>query len=503
MMAQTRHALQLLSAALLLSVAGAASPPDVAAQRPAAGRSLSQLIDSVLGTPPLDRSHWGIEVYDPARRRSVYRLNAQRRFIPASNLKLVVGAVALAELGPDYRFRTEVRAAAGDAAAVASRLLVVARGDPSFSSWFHANPLAPLDSLADSLAHAGLRRVAGDLVIDASYFDRELVNPTWEIGDIDWRSGARVTPLAVLEAAVPIVTVPGPRPGDPAQVTLLDPVGTFSVTAHVTTAEAGEDLKLVVSERRPGTDTLVVTGVIAVDEEPDTSYLAQSDPVRYAAHALVAALAARGIELAGEVRVIHDTMEARTLREATPRALATWASPPLRRIVAALLKPSRNWIADVLVKTLGAERRSVGSWEAGLDVERRYLIEAARIDSSAFQLRDGSGLSAQNLLTPGAIVRLLEHASRAPWGKHFRAALAAPGERGSTLETRLQGLEGQAAAKTGSITNVRTLSGYVTMADGKDWIFSILTNASGSAGGAHRRALDRLVRELAERGSKP
>src|SRR5690606_20864632 len=144
----------------------------IAACAPAPGRpvprraTLAEVVDSVASSPPLDRTHWGIDVYDPASGRTLLALNPERHFIPASNMKLVVTAVGLAELGPEYRYRTELAARRAPGDSIAELLVIAGRGDPTWSDRFHESAWAPVDSLADSVALAGIRRVRGELVID-------------------------------------------------------------------------------------------------------------------------------------------------------------------------------------------------------------------------------------------------------------------------------------------------------------------------------------------------
>jgi len=140
---------------------------------------------------------------------------------------------------------------------------------------------------------------------------------------------------------------------------------------------------------------------------------------------------------------------------------------------------------------------SRASWTTGLAALRRYLVETVRVDTLDFRLRDGSGLSAQNVVTPRMMIALLEHARRQPWGEDFRRAMAEPGEAGSTLANRLQGMSGRLHAKTGTLTNVAALSGYVTRSDGSLVIFSILTNASGIGASGVQPGIDQIVRALA------
>jgi D-alanyl-D-alanine carboxypeptidase/D-alanyl-D-alanine-endopeptidase (penicillin-binding protein 4) len=205
------------------------------------------------------------------------------------------------------------------------------------------------------------------------------------------------------------------------------------------------------------------------------------------------------------VRVVNDSVTARTTRAsfANPSPLITWESAPVKAIVAGILKPSQNWIAEQLLRTLGARFGGAGSWSNGIRVERRYLIDVAHVDSAGISLRDGSGLSAQNLLSPRATLQLLEHARQSSWGADYRAALPAPGMRGATLSNRLQGLETRVAAKTGTIANVNSLSGYLRTVDNRDITFAIYTNASGRPSAEVRRAIDQIVNALAKETVTP
>ncbi len=502
-------------------LAACASAPGV---RPGAP-SLREVADSAIAAPPLDRTQWGIEVYDPERDRVLYRLNPEKHFIPASNMKLVTAAVAMGELGPEYRYRTELYAV-GAADSVADSLVVLGSGDPTMSARFFESDAAPIEALADSIRVAGIRRVAGPIVVDASRFDDRFVHPSWEVGDLPWSYAAPVAAFAIAEASADVVVSPGAAPGDPAILSFAEPTEAFELRNRILT-DTALARTVVRVDRAPGSYALDLSGTIALDAAPDTTRIAVVEPALHAGRALRAALERRGVVVESDVRVVYDTIEAASLRAAmrgfdavpppdTPpsptaappdtvppaRLVATWTSPPMREIIAAILEPSQNWIAEQVLKTLGAERTGHGTWAAGRDVARRYLIDVVGIDSTAFFLVDGSGLSAQNLLSPHAIVRLLDHVRRQPWGAEFRDALPEPGEPKSTLEDRLRGLEGRVHAKTGTITHVNTLGGYVRTEDGRDLIFSVMTNASGVPGSVVRRAIDRIVRAIAGTGGR-
>ncbi|MGQ0561372.1 MAG: D-alanyl-D-alanine carboxypeptidase/D-alanyl-D-alanine endopeptidase [Gemmatimonadota bacterium] len=428
---------------------------------------------------------WGIEVWDQGRNQRLYGHNFDKQFIPASNTKLVVTTVALGLLGPDWRYATPIMVAGAPRDSAPRALIVKATGDPSWSARFHGGELAVLDSIADSLAVNGIRRIAGDLIIDASAFARQRVHPSWETGDLPWYYAAPTAALGVSEAAVRMIVAAN-------GVRFEDGFAPAPVVQRVRTDTAGARNNIDIDyEAWP--DTIIVVGSIAPDRA-DSSWIAQPVPEQYAAQALIQALARKQIEVTGSIRIVYDRAEAAALPAA--RTVTTWHSPPLHEIVAAILKPSQNWIAEQLLKTLGYLKGNEGSWREGLAVERRYLIDVVKIDSTVFSLSDGSGLSAHNLLAPHAVTTLLEHARTAPWGAQYHAALPAPGSSG-TLSSRLRGLEQRVAAKTGTIANVTTLSGYVRAADGRDLTFSILTNASGRGASAMRNGIDALVRALA------
>jgi D-alanyl-D-alanine carboxypeptidase/D-alanyl-D-alanine-endopeptidase (penicillin-binding protein 4) len=165
-------------------------------------------------------------------------------------------------------------------------------------------------------------------------------------------------------------------------------------------------------------------------------------------------------------------------------------------IVHGILAPSQNWIAEQLLRTLGAEKRGEGSWRAGIQVETEFLYGVVGIDSAALRMNDGSGMSPQNLVTPHAVVQLYNYARTAPWGPVFREGLAKAGEPG-TLSSRLRTLEGRFAGKTGTLNSVNALGGYVRTHDDRELIVSLVSNASGLPAGPVVTALDKLVETLA------
>jgi serine-type D-Ala-D-Ala carboxypeptidase/endopeptidase (penicillin-binding protein 4) len=505
----------LVVAVLLGAQVGCApvAPPSLPAPAPA--QRLAAVVDSILATPPFHRTHWGIVLHDAATGRAVYALNAERNFVPASNMKLVTGAVALAELGEGYRYATALEVvglAPGDT--VARALVVRGSGDPTLSARFHDTRFAAVDSLADSVAVRGIRRLTGGLVVDATRFTDAPVHFAWFLGNLPSRAAAGTAAFGIEEGELLAVLHPGAAEGEPARLELLPYPGVAEVVVRLLTGPSDGRRQVATERRLPG-DTLLVAGTVPLGAAPDTLVLAAPDPALVAARSLAWALSARGIQLDGPVRVVRDTsdLEAALRDPAAPVRdpaapppgvagggvpLVTWVSPPMAEIVPAFMLPSQNWISEQLVKTVGAEREDAGSWAGGLAVHGRYLVERVGLDSTAFFLRDGSGLSNQSLITPAGIIALLEHARTQPWFGTYRASLPRPGQPGGTLSGRLAGLEDRVAAKTGTITHVNGLSGYLVGASGRELSFSILTNATGVSAVPVREAMDRIVRAMAE-----
>ncbi len=154
-------------------------------------------------------------------------------------------------------------------------------------------------------------------------------------------------------------------------------------------------------------------------------------------------------------------------------------------------------MTEQLVRALGAHFGDEGSWREGIDVVRAFLVDEVGVDSLDIAPRDGSGLSAYNLVTPRAVVRILRYMHAGPYAAEYRTAMAEPAEEDSTLERRLEHLEGRLFAKTGTISYVNSLSGHLVRDGGREVVFSILTNGSGLPSSQVRGAIDEIVSILA------
>ena len=227
--------------------------------------------------------------------------------------------------------------------------------------------------------------------------------------------------------------------------------------------------------RNPGTLDIWAEGTVSLSRTPWIESFALPDPNLFAARALENALQRKGIAVEGGAASTTDSLVYRGLRAANP--LAEYRGRPLSDILFPILNSSQNWFAEMLLKIMAREVGDTGSWAKGLDIEKRFLVDSMKVDSTAFALEDGSGLAAGNLVTPHAFVQLLTYMRRHPKRAPFLAALPRSGQRGSLLKRFVATpLEGRVLAKTGSIDRVNTLSGYIEKPDGRVITFSIQAN---------------------------
>jgi len=471
-------------------------------------QSRDQHIARLLDSPPFNRVTWNIYAQDD-RGRVIFNRNGDRLSVPASNTKLVVAAAASVLLPADYRPRTSLYANGTTTDGVLQGDLVVyGRGDPSWSERCYAiDTLAAggcdstwtvVDAIAESLRARGIRRVTGKIVGDGSYFEPTLVHWSWDSFDLNWWYAAPVSGLGFHDNSVDFQITPGAAVDQPPQITWNPalPLFTFENRARTVPADSGTTIGDNFF-RKPGTLDIWAEGTVAITRSPWIESFALPDPNYYAARALQAALQRKGISIEGGAASTTDSMAYRTLR-CCGNPLVEYRGRPLPDIIFPILNTSQNWFAEMLLKTLARQQGDTGSWTKGLDVESRFLIDSVKIDSTAFALTDGSGLSAGNLVTPRAFVQLLSYMYRHPKKAPFIAGLPRAQQRGSLLR-RFAGtpLQGRVLAKTGSIARVNTLSGYIEKADGRVITFSIQANAHDISNRQMLAQIDSVVVQLA------
>jgi D-alanyl-D-alanine carboxypeptidase/D-alanyl-D-alanine-endopeptidase (penicillin-binding protein 4) len=484
---------------LLLAACGGAragSPPTPPAAAPAldARSALRAYIDSSVGTAEFRSAHWGILIVDPARGDTLYARNADKLFMPASNQKIVTGAVALAQLGAEYRWTTTLFARGAIRNGVLDGDLVVrGDGDPSVSSHMRGDALAPLRDLADSLRARGITRIRGRVVAAASPFTDGALGFGWSWDDLDEPYGAGVDALYFNEGFTQILVRAGARPGDAVSATTR-PASTYPPLIVRATTVARSAAPADSARNRPaltaGIDSsrkgVLVAGTIAVGDTAILQLALRDLAGAYLA-ALREALRSRGVRVD----------EARRDHMVALDSLLAMRSPPLRQVLPALQKPSQNQIAELLLKTVALRATGVGRADSARRVVETQLV-AWGAEADGFAVRDGSGLSRHNYTTPRTLVKVLDAMRRHQDFKVFYDALPIAGVDG-TIDGRMRGTvaQGNVRAKTGYIDKARSLSGYVTTADGRMLIFSMLCNNYGVPTSTVNRVQDSLAVRLA------
>lgn len=440
-----------------------------------ARRAFAHLADSLLGDPMFRSAHWGVLVVDAASGDTLYSRNAGKLFMPASNQKLITGATALAQLGGDFRFETRVLGASAPIHGILTGdLAVIGSGDPSVSdSLTGGDAMAPLRALADSLAARGITEVTGRLIRGGDAFPDSTLGYGWAWDDLDYDYSAPVDELFFNEGFARVTVVAGRTLGSAVTVRTA-PAGTVPRIGRVDVSTSGNCCMLrsrvewygVVRDGRPQLD---LRGEVRPGDSVTVAVALRHSSAAWL-EAFGEALAARGITVRGGV-------EANALADTTGLVpLATRTSPPLREILSRFEKPSQNQLGEILFKTLGRVRTGVGTADSARRVVERQLV-AWGADSAGFAVRDGSGLSRHDYLSPETIVRVLDAMRRHGEFRTFYDALPIAGMDG-TIRNRMRGTpaQGNVHAKTGTLDKARALSGYVTTADGRLLLFSMLAN---------------------------
>jgi serine-type D-Ala-D-Ala carboxypeptidase/endopeptidase (penicillin-binding protein 4) len=479
-------------------------------------------VESILADSRAERASWGILVADRDTGRQLYSLNADHFFTPASNAKIFTTALALATLGPDYRFHTTIESNGllDNDGRLAGDLVLVGRGDPDLSNRKFPydkkdETEGPIDKvlaeMADAAVAKGLKEVDGDIVADDSYFPYDPYPEGWSVGDLFFKFGAPVSAIAFNDNAVSVEMRPGTTLGEPPAITVQPEAAASSLGLELTTVSSSEKSEFAVV-RQPEANFLLLRGSIALGHAPMRIDVAMPDPAATAAAELKRLLEARGVAVKGGVRAQHGAPP-RTSPSGEPvfnqpidpptnrdrsLILAEHVSQPLLEIIRVTNKVSQNLHAEVLLRTAGREKLGSGSTAAGLKVERNFLKEAGIADGDVI-LSDGCGLARDDLVTPRAIAALLSYALRQPWGEGFLSTLPVAGVDG-TLENRMKNTAaaGLVEAKTGSADHARALSGYATTHRGEYLVFSLFDNNNPQHGTDATAALDAITTAMVE-----
>lgn len=470
---RTRRFMISITASLALAGGGVAIAPPAAVAAPS-DHALRHKLASVMEDPLVQEADSAAVVLDPGKKKEIYARNGGEAHKPASNTKILTAAAAMDNLGPDYRFKTEVITQGRvSPKGTTKNLYLKGYGDPTTME-------SDYRDLAEQVKAAGIKRVTGHLVVDDSYFDDEYYHSTWAPGDRSEYYAAQISALTVspntdYDAGTIIVTYSPGAEGEPAEYSLTPAAAEKYVTIknETTTGAAGAE-NTFDYDRAEGTNTITLSGTVPADTEPTNKWVTVHHPQGYA-----------GAVFAEELKKVGVTVDRKKTveREAPKRhakVIATDHSITLSELLTPFLKLSNNSHGEHLTKTMAAQRGKPGNWKDGTKYLERYA-RSSRGPSNGVHFVDGSGLSHDNRISPRKLVWVLDKIRYEPWFPTFEDALPLAGNPdrmvGGSLSSRMRdtAAEDNVRAKTGSLNGVTALSGYVRDQDGHLRIFSMLS----------------------------
>lgn len=422
-----------------------------------------------------------IQAVDVETGRILMEHAADTPLCPASTMKIITTAAALAYFKPDYTFVTEVFVE-GARGSRAKTLYLRGGGDPRLVS-------EQLFLLAKEVVDSGLEELTGDLVVDDAYYKPS--PPLDEADKLGLRSyHAPYGALSLNFNSIKVVIYPGPRVGAAARV-LLDPwSGYADLRANVTTVAGDKPAQANIGKQaKPGGEIIRVSGEIGVDAPPKKRYVNVAHPALYTGEVFKQYLIQAGVPVRGRV------VKGQTPDDA--RLLVSFPSQPLAMNVYWLNKFSNNFMAEQIAMGLGAAIFGPpGTREKGLAALRDYLI-ACGVPEGHFRLAEASGLSRSNRVSASALVKVLLSAYRDfSYGYEFVSSLSISGTDGTLREKFVgSGLERLIRAKTGTLKGVNALAGYWRWKDGRVAAFAILVNSQQPNAGIVDYA-DRIARAV-------
>ncbi len=443
-----------------------------------AGKSFNQdfwqQVDDIFNDPNFVGANWGVVIRSLETGEYLYKRNENKLFMPASCLKIFTTISGLEILGKDYRFKTNVFLNGTlDGSILQGDVIVQGFGDPTISDRFYNGDLFYVfNSWADSLAKLGIDEINGNLIGDDNAFDDNGLAPGWAWDDESYWYSAPTGALSFSDNCVGISVRPSQN-GLPAMISVSPESRYVTILNKVNTVESNIESDVNVFRER-GTNIITVYGRIGENSEEKKVYATINNPTQFMMVVLKEVLQQKGIKVNGYAADIDEELINPDYNGMVK--LLTYYSPSLSEIVKVINKNSQNFYAEQLLKTIGYEKEGFGSIENGIHVIKNFFGEIG-INPEMMIMVDGSGLSRLNLITPKQMTDLLTYIYSKDNFKVFYESLPVAGVDG-TLARRMRKTkaENNVRAKTGYISGVRSLCGYVYSADNEPLIFSVFVN---------------------------
>lgn len=436
---------------------------------------LPQKIDNLISNPELQKAHWGILIKTLQDQTTLYDYQGSQFFVPASNVKLLTTAAALLKLGENYQIKTPIYSQGSGSKL--SRLHLIGQGDPSLTT-------DQLRTIANTLKSQGIKQIE-KLILEDNILPQNYLNPTWEWEDIYFDYAPAINQL-ILNQNVVNVTLSPQGIGQPLKVVWSDAIaGKQWQIINQTRTVAGNPSQALSIKGILGKSVLVLEGELSVQSEPDVSAIAIPDPVRYFAESFQQILTGVRIQV-DQLEIVNNISF-----NSQEKLLLEISSPPIQELITETNQESNNLYAEALLNLIQENPNSKDSL--------KNILKSLELNPNSYILKDGSGLSRQNLVSPEIFVQLLTAMAQSPLGESYRKSLAIAAKKG-TLSNRFQdtAVAGNLHAKTGTLSGSSAVSGYLDNPNFQPLVFSILVNNSEQPSLILRKAIDSIIMLLSQ-----
>jgi D-alanyl-D-alanine carboxypeptidase/D-alanyl-D-alanine-endopeptidase (penicillin-binding protein 4) len=434
----------------------------------------------------------GIMIVELDSGRVVAERNSHAPLAPASNMKIFTTAAAIDILKPTFEVTTPVyvRGQLDAMGTLDGDIKIVGRGDPTIGGRFHdGEATAVIQDWAADLKRAGIKTVRGNLVFEHGYFDTEYIHPTWPADQLTAWYEAPISAFSMQEGCVEVRVLPG-RNGGPCVVQLEPPTSYLQVQNSCRT---GRGLPFITRQRN--SNTIIVRGGVPARSGRTEVFVTVENPVHYFASVTNETLQRSGIRIEGQIQLVPRDVR-------TDWRLVTRHTTPLSILVFVINKKSQNHYAEQVLKMIGAEVKKDGSWAGGNAVVEEWLTTKVGVPAHEFHPVDGSGMSRDNRASASAFIQTLRYMWKSPWREEFVSSLPYTGDPDSKFGNRLRRppFARQVYAKTGYISGVIGLSGYVHSQSGKVYAFSFLFNRYRTGVFGVYNLQDEILKEIIRSG---
>lgn len=433
-------------------------------------------VDTLLNNAPTEMGWWGVKIQYANSGEVIYERNPAKMFMPASNMKMYTTAAALCMLGPQYKYATDfVTDGTLENGKLTGNLIIKGSGDPSWSWRFYdKNYDSVMVCFVDSLKALGITEIDGGIIGDDNVFDDEALGYGWSWDDETYYYAAQLSGLSYSENYIDYIVKPDTlNIGSPVIIEPHPKTNYMNLRNDLITVSSDSSTKWDYGRDRM-TNNAWMEGDYRLEKGEGETTITVHNPTLFTTFVLKERLEEAGISVSGNAIDADDLKD--SVIYATTKKLFTYYSHPMSDIISKVNRPSQNFIAETLQKTLGSEFGEEGSSREGRKVQKA-LYDSLGMDTRNLQLRDGSGLSRHNLVSPNTSTSLLQMMWDHPYRTYYIESFPLASRTG-TIRKRMFGSSAEAnvRAKTGYIGYVRSLSGYTWTQSGEPIIFSIMVN---------------------------